>query len=100
MIPRILLVEDDIGTRFGFNKYLSRRGYEVVEVGGISEAEKILFSEKVDCIILDINLPDGNGVDFIDTVKGHSPLMPIIIISGEGDIPIAVDAMRRGADNF
>ncbi len=100
MKPRILLIEDDIGTRFGYAKYLSNIGYEIIETANIAEAEKALVSEKIDCIIVDIMLPDGSGLDFMDSVKAYSPLIPIIVITGFGDITVAVDAMRRGADNF
>jgi DNA-binding NtrC family response regulator len=49
---------------------------------------------------MDINLPDGNGIDFIGTIRANDPTVPIIAITGAGNIQLAVDAMQRGADNF
>ena len=100
MEPRILLIEDEPGTRFGFVKYLSRAGFEMCEAGNLSQAELKFSSQQFDGVILDINLPDGNGLDFIEKVRESSPDIPLIVITGAGDIPLAVDAMRRGADNF
>jgi len=97
---RILLIEDDPGTRFGFVKYLSKSDFEITEAKDLSEAEEIFSTQQFDAIILDINLPDGSGISFIDKVREISSDIPLIIITGEGDIPLAVDAMRRGADNF
>ncbi|MEI7817642.1 MAG: sigma-54 dependent transcriptional regulator [Desulfuromonadales bacterium] len=100
MKPSILLVEDNTATRFGFVRYFSKDGYEITEAGNLAEALVELAIRRFDIMILDINLPDGNGIDFIETVRTCDPLIPIIVITGEGDIPLAVEAMQRGADNF
>jgi DNA-binding NtrC family response regulator len=98
--PRILLIEDEPGTRFGFVKYLSKSGFDISESEDLSQADRAFSSQQFDAVIIDVNLPDGSGLDFIDKVRENSPYIPLIIITGAGDIPIAVDAMRRGADNF
>ena len=100
MKPRILLIEDNAGTRFGFVEYFSCEGYSVREAGSLSEARDAIALQRFDAIILDINLPDGSGLEFIDRVRASDPSVPIVVITGAGDIPVAVDAMRRGADNF
>lgn len=100
MKPKILLIEDEEATRFGFTKYLSRSGYIVQEASCLSDAHKALLSQRFDAVLLDINLPDGSGLEWIIEFRENYPDIPIIVITGYGDIPIAVDAMRRGADNF
>lgn len=100
MKPNVLLIEDNDATRFGFARYFSKEGYEIIEAACLADAVATLAAERVDIIILDINLPDGNGIDFIDTARINDPCIPIIVITGEGDIPLAVEAMKRGADNF
>ena len=100
MKPNVLLVEDNAATRFGFVRYFSKEGYEVFEAANLSEASIALATRHFDIMILDINLPDGSGIDFIDTARAGDPCLPIIVITGEGDIPLAVEAMQRGADNF
>jgi DNA-binding NtrC family response regulator len=100
MKPVVLLVEDNDSTRFGFVRYFSREGYEVSEAASLAEAAAAMADQSFDAVILDINLPDGRGLDFIATVRAQDPCIPIIVITGSGDIPLAVDAMQRGADNF
>ncbi len=100
MKPKVLLIDDDSGTRFGFVKYLSKAGYDMSEATDLAGARDALMSKTFDAIILDLILPDGNGLDLIYDVRDVSPDMPLIVITAAGDIPIAVEAMRRGADNF
>ena len=100
MKPNVLLIEDNAATRFGFVRYFSNDGYEIFESANLSEAATAMASRRFDMIVLDINLPDGSGIDFINRAKASDPLIPIIVITGEGDIPLAVEAMQRGADNF
>ncbi len=100
MKPKILLVEDNEATRFGFVRYFTKEGYAVGEADCLAEAGEALATQRFDALVLDITLPDGNGIDFIDMVRKYDPCIPIIVITGAGDIQLAVDAMRRGADNF
>jgi DNA-binding NtrC family response regulator len=100
MKPIVLLIEDNAATRFGFVRYFSKDGYEIREAGDLAEAAQALAEQRYDAVIMDINLPDGNGIDFIDTIKANDPTIPIITITGAGNIQLAVEAMQRGADNF
>lgn len=100
MKPKILLIEDNEGSRFGFVRYFIKEGYTVSEAASLSEAGETLLKQNFDAIVLDINLPDGNGIEFIDTIRAQDPIIPIIVITGAGDIQLAVKAMQKGADNF
>jgi len=100
MKPHVLLIDDDPGTRFGFSKYLSKKGYVVNEASCLSEAREATSSQRFDAILLDLCLPDGNGLDWILEIRDAYPDIPLVVITGRGDIPAAVEAMRRGADNF
>src|ERR1039457_1833349 len=100
MKPIVLLVEDNDATRFGLVRYFSKDGYEIREAADLAEAAIALASQRFDAVIMDINLPDGNGIDFIDTIRSNDSTIPIIVITGAGNIQLAVQAMQRGADNF
>jgi DNA-binding NtrC family response regulator len=100
MKPNVLLIEDNDASRFGFVRYFSKDGYDIKEAADLAEAVRALAAQRFDAIIMDINLPDGNGIDFIDTIRATDPSIPIIVITGAGNIQLAVDAMQRGADNF
>lgn len=100
MKQKILLIEDNEGSRFGFVRYFVKSGYTVSEAATLAAAGGALKRQNFDIIVLDINLPDGNGIDFIDTIRAQDPIIPIIVITGGGDIQLAVKAMQNGADNF
>ncbi len=100
MKPQILLIEDCAVTRFGVVRYFSKDGYQISEAGSLAEASRLMAERRFDLIIIDVNLPDGNGLDLINAEREAQNLVPIIVITGAGDIPLAVEAMQRGADNF
>jgi DNA-binding NtrC family response regulator len=100
MNQTILVVDDEPATRLGFSRYLTKAGYMVTEASGLVDAKDTIGSRRIDAVILDQRLPDGNGIDWIVNLRETCPDIAIIIISGAGDIPLAVEAMRRGADNF
>ncbi len=100
MTSTILLIEDEVSARFGFVRYFTQEGYRVIEAEDLAGARKAFALARYDAVVLDINLPDGNGIDFIDTIRAVDPHLPIIVITGSGDIPLAVQAMQKGAENF
>jgi DNA-binding NtrC family response regulator len=100
MSPIILLVDDDEGIRFGFTKFLTKAGYDVTAVSTLAEAKKEVLARRYDAVLLDLILPDGNGIDWIEPLRENFPHIALVVISGVGDIPLAVEAMSRGADNF
>ncbi len=98
--PKILIVDDDPSIRLGYSRYLSKEGYAVEETSSLTDARTAVTSRRFDAVVLDQMLPDGRGVDWIGDLRGSHPDIAIIIITGAGDIPLAVEAVRRGADNF
>ncbi|MBI5103157.1 MAG: sigma-54-dependent Fis family transcriptional regulator [Nitrospirae bacterium] len=100
MKQNVLLVDDEPAVIFGFSKYLSKAGYNVKGVSSLEEARQATASQRFDAVLLDMRLPDGNGIDWIDDLRRVYPSAAIIVITAGGDVPTAVEAMRRGADNF
>jgi DNA-binding NtrC family response regulator len=96
----ILLIDDDESQILGYSTYFSKAGYETLSATCVNDAKEILDSRRFGAVILDLQLPDGNGIDLIEHIKEAVPEISIIVISGMGDIPTAVKAMRLGADNF
>ncbi len=96
----ILMVDDEPAVLFGYGRYFAKVGYETAEALSLAEARKAFQSRRFDAVLLDLNLPDGNGLDWIRSLREEYPDTAVIVISGQGDIPTAVEAMRLGADNF
>ena len=100
MKPTVLIVEDDEATRFGLSRYLQRTGHTALTAGDLGEARRQAAARRCDAVLLDLGLPDGNGLDWIPELRREAPGIGVIVVTGQGDVPTAVEAMRRGADNF
>jgi len=96
----VLLIDDEPSVQFGFSAYLGKTGYQVQTAGSISEARNKLVHGSFDIILLDLSLPDGNGIDLIAEIRQNHPEVALVVITGRGDVPVAVKAMQLGADNF
>ncbi|MBG0786228.1 MAG: sigma-54-dependent Fis family transcriptional regulator [Anaerolineaceae bacterium] len=96
-----ILVVDDVDTaREAMAKSLRKDGYEVLEASTLSEARAALEQNQADICVLDIKLPDGNGLQLMDDLVHESWQPKFIIITAYGEIDIAVDAMKKGAVDF
>lgn len=100
MKPLVLLIDDEPSIQFGFSAYLNKTGYEVQTAGSVKEARQKLIQDCFDIILLDLSLPDGNGLDLITEIRQNYPEVALVVITGGGDVPVAVKAMQLGADNF
>ena len=96
----ILIVEDEENTRMFIADHLKSIGYEVYEAANLQDAKNLIQIGKEDIILLDVQLPDGIGLSLLDFVIPFPVRPPIIIMTGEGDIDMAVEAMMNGAINF
>src|SRR5262245_18925179 len=95
----ILIVEDDPALRRSLAATLKTAGYRPVEAGGVAEAERMRAHLKPDLILLDLGLPDGEGLDFIANVRAHA-LTPIVVLSARDSEAMKVAALDRGADDY
>ena len=96
----ILIVEDDEAAAFGYTSFLSDNGYSVKTASTLQDAGALMKDGLFDAILLDLKLPDGNALHWIPKQKQVFPDIPVIVISGMGDIPTAVQATKNGAENF
>lgn len=98
---KILVVDDDSTVRKSLSKALQRYDYTVITAQTKSEAESMLASQlKVNLAIVDLRLPDGNGLDLLSSIKHHQPDCEVIILTGYGSFEMAVSAARKGVFQF
>jgi two-component system response regulator AtoC len=100
MTYTILIVEDEDNARNFLSSFLTSKGYEVSEAPTLEQACKYVYEGKADIILLDVLLPDGNGLSLFDEIVKLPARPPIIIMTAHGDIDMAVDAMKKGAMEF
>jgi DNA-binding NtrC family response regulator len=96
----ILLVEDDETARAFLVPMLRDQGYEVREAATLATAHQAVDRDEADIIVLDVQLPDGYGPSLLERVNRERPGMPVIVVTGYGDIDMAVEAMKLGAMDF
>lgn len=97
--PFILIVEDDKPIRNFICASLSTQGYRYLEASTGNEALLLFTSHKPDIIILDLGLPDIDGLEIISTIRQWSQT-PIIVVSARGHEREKVEALDRGADDY
>jgi FixJ family two-component response regulator len=98
--PIVFVVDDDISVRESLELLISFTGWQP-EL--FASAEEFLAHPRVsvpNCLILDVSLPDLNGLDLQKLIASDRTDMPIIFITGHGDIPMTVQAMKAGAVEF
>ena len=101
-MPKILIIEDEAAIRRVLTKILSEENdtYQVEEAeDGLSGVEKIK-NEDYDLVLCDIKMPKMDGVEVLEAVKKIKPEIPMVMISGHGDLETAVNTMRLGAFDY
>ena len=100
MKPDVIVVDDDPSARFFSTLQLSKAGYDVEEADCLMEARECLSRKRFNALILDLGLPDGNGIDWIARFKKDYPAMAVIVVTGQQEPEVRNEAIRRGADGF
>jgi DNA-binding NtrC family response regulator len=100
MTATILLVDDEETARTFVSEALRDAGYETVQAGDLAQAGRALDAGQADIVLLDVNLPDGSGLSLLDRIARENPSPPIIMITAYGEVEMAVEAMKKGAQDF
>src|SRR5262245_50367286 len=95
----VLLVEDDPATRREVDRNLTAHGYRVVGAGSVAEALDAWDRDRPDMILLDLGLPDRDGISVVRHVRREATT-PIVVISARGDESVKVGALEAGADDY
>src|ERR1700733_563059 len=98
--PTVFVVDDDISIRESLERLLTRAGWRAEVFASAQEFLACPRASSPSCLILDMSLPDFNGLQLQQRIAGERSEMPIIFISGCGDIPMSVQAMKAGAVEF
>jgi two-component system KDP operon response regulator KdpE len=97
--PRVLVVEDETPMRRFLRASLVAEGHVVIEAATLAEARMLMPSHQPDVLILDLGLPDGDGLEFVREVREWSSV-PIIVVSARGREADKVKALDEGADDY
>ena len=100
MATRILMIEDDARLAEMVARDLGRSGLEVTSAGTASEGLARLAREPFDLVLLDLMLPDGDGLDVCRRLRGSGSAVPVIMLTAKGDPTDRVVGLELGADDY
>ncbi len=97
---KLLIIEDEKALSDSVVDYLNDEGHLCEAVYNYADADEKIALHEYDCIVVDINLPDGSGLDLIKKVKKAAKQMGIIIISARNSLDNRIEGLEIGADNY
>jgi two-component system, NtrC family, response regulator AtoC len=98
--PRLLVVDDERLIRWSLEQTLEKAGYEVVTAADGAAAARCVREDTPDLVLLDLKLPDTDGIEVLRQIKAGSPDVQVVIMTAFADVGTAVEAMRLGAFDY
>jgi two-component system response regulator HydG len=98
--PKVLVVDDEPVVVNSIRKTLARKAFKVAEAFSGKEALSRIMAENFDMVLLDMKLPDANGLELISDIKKRKPNLRVVIVTGYASIDTAVEAIKRGANDY
>jgi DNA-binding NtrC family response regulator len=99
-VPKLLVVDDEPSVCYSFSRVFGDENTSVISAGTIGEGLRLFESEKPEVVVLDFQLPDGNGLQAFETIRSMSPKQPVIFITAHGTTSTAIEAMKQGAFDY
>lgn len=99
-MEQLLIIEDDKGLNQGLCKALKADNRQIFSCQDLKTAREQLLCGSVSLILLDINLPDGSGLDLLREIKEKTPDVPVILLTANDTDMNIVDGLERGADDY
>jgi FixJ family two-component response regulator len=96
----IIIIDDDASVRRNISLLLKSADYEVESFSSAEEFLKKEYDDTTGCIILDVHLEGKSGLELQEELSSKAYQLPIIFITGKGDIPMSVQALKKGAVDF
>ncbi len=98
-MKHLLIVDDEHGARQSL-KAVFKPEYRVSLASGAREAAALLAAERVDAVLLDVIMPDKDGIEFLREIRSRYPDLPVVMISAASSVRRVVEAMREGASDY
>jgi DNA-binding NtrC family response regulator len=100
-IAKVLLVDDEVSFVETFSERLELRDFEISKAFSGQEALQVLEENKnIEVVILDVKMPDMDGIETLAEIKRKYPLVEVMMLSGHADVASAIDGMKQGAFDY
>ena len=97
---RVLVVEDEAYVRASLDELLQARGFDVSLAAGVEDALSSLGRSPVDVVLTDLKMPGGGGLELVRRVRAAAQEMPVVVLTGHGTVPSAVECIKSGASDY
>ena len=94
-----LVVEDDPASRSSLAEWVEQQGFKTLQAGDLAEARQLIANERLDLVLLDLELPSGNGLMLLPDLE-NQPSVDVIFVTGRSSVDSAVEAFRAGAVDY
>ena len=98
--PLVVIVDDDAAVRTSIEELMLSVGIDAAGFGSTRELLEAKLPERPGCLVLDVRMPGMSGLEMQQRLNLRGAMLPVIFITGHGDIPMAVEAMQHGAFDF
>jgi two-component system nitrogen regulation response regulator GlnG len=99
-VSKLLVVDDEPIICHSFRRVFASPDVDVLTAGTVADGWKRVREDRPDVIVLDLQLPDGSGLDLFDQVRAADPKRPVVFITAHGTTETAIEAMKRGAFDY
>ena len=99
-MQQVMIIEDDKGLNQGLSKALKTDDRQIISCQDLKSAREQLLCGDVSLILLDINLPDGSGLDLLREIKANTPDTPVILLTANDTDMDIVEGLEQGADDY
>ena len=96
----ILIIDDEQAVRESFSDHLEDAGYGTLKAADGLAGLNLFETKSVDLVLVDLRMPEIDGLEVLSKIRAANPNMPLIVISGTGDIKDAIEALRKGAWDY
>lgn len=100
MIPKILIIDDEEHMCWALDRAMTQEGYQTLVAYRGQQGLKLIREESPSLVILDLRLPDMNGMDVLKDAKEINPKLPVVMLTAHGTIETAIEAMKIGANDY
>ena len=97
---KIMLIDDDVELTKELSIFLKKQEYEIKITHNLAESFETIRHYQPEIVLLDLKLPDGSGIQLLEEIKANTPETTVLILSAYGTIDTAVEAIKKGAENF
>ena len=98
--PKILVADDERSIRLMLETGLALNGFRVTSVRTGREALEAASRGEFDAVLSDVYMPDGGGLDLVNSLRAIDPKIPVVLMTAKASVPVAVEAVARGASDF